>query len=171
MNIWPLPPWLPPRVMMSDYDGNFARYIDAVHAIFRNDFEDRSRQPQLDGLWVRHRRDPVDRGKSAGFWHCVSEDVGNKREADRRIDTSRCECIGWVRAVIVNASDPRVDRWENDRNGNRNTLLWFDEDYLVVLSHRTRDDGFRYFQLLTAYPTPQEHRKAKLRSERDSSKM
>ena len=50
-------------------------------------------------------------------------------------------------------------------------LIWLQEEFLVVLAERTRKrDGFAYFQLVTAYWTPEEARKAKLRRERDEAR-
>ena len=44
------------------------------------------------------------------------------------------------------------------------------QHYLVVLAERTRKhDGFQYLQLITAYQTPEDSRKRKLRAERDSA--
>jgi hypothetical protein len=61
-----------------------------------------------------------------------------------------------------------VDVWKNGRHGDERTLVWYREEFLVVLAARRRArDGFRYFQLITAYETKEEHRKSKLRRERD----
>lgn len=50
-------------------------------------------------------------------------------------------------------------------------LFWFREEFLVVLAERTRvRDGFQYMQLVTAYCTAEEHRRKKLREERDNWK-
>jgi hypothetical protein len=73
--------------------------------------------------------------------------------------------------VIVNAdSASEIDAWENQRQGETRILLWFREEFLVVLARRTRKhDGFRYLQLITAYHTPENSRRKKLRAERDSA--
>jgi len=68
------------------------------------------------------------------------------------------------------ASAHEIDAWKNQRQGEIRSLLWFREEYLVVLAERTRKhDGFRYVQLITAYHTPEESRKRKLRTERDAA--
>lgn len=159
-----VPAWLPSLLLMADHDNIFPIYIEAVYDVFRRDFVDS--QPKLNGKWVRHRRDPIYDGKEAGFWHCAST---GDNEDDRLPDMARCERIGWIRAVIENAAEPEINIWENKRGANTNTLLWFDEDYLVILGNRTRvRDGFQYYQLLTAYCTWEESRKKKLRRERDA---
>ena len=134
-----------------------------------NIYLDESCHLEHHGKWVRCRRDPIYDGKYAGFWHCVSE---GSDEANRTPDLRRCERIGWVRAVIVNAdSASEIDSWENQRQGEPRNLLWFREEYLVVLAQRTRKhDGFQYLQLITAYHTPEKSRRKKLRTERDSAR-
>jgi len=47
-------------------------------------------------------------------------------------------------------------------------LLWFNEEFLIVLGERHRKrDGFKYMQLITAYCVKEERRKKSLREERD----
>lgn len=133
-------------------------WIDTAYAVFHKDFI--ASTPTLDGQRVACRRRPVCSGKEVGFWHCISE---GSIELDRTPDPDRCERIGWVRAVIENATDPLVDRWENERSGDRRLLLWYAEAFLVVLASRRT-----YLQLVTSSPTDLEHRKRKLRRERDA---
>jgi len=160
------PSWLPPLILLNDCGGDWSMYVEAIYARFKEDLL--TNQPKYGGKWVRCRRDPIYDGKYAGFWHCVSE--GND-ETNRTPDLRRCERIGWVRAVIVNAnSTGAIDSWKNERQGEIRNLFWFREEYLVVLAERTRkQDGFQYLQLITAYQTPEESRKRKLRAERDSA--
>lgn len=159
------PAWLPALMLLSDYDGRWNAYVEAVYARFKDDML--TNQPKFDGMWVRSRRDPIYDGKYAGFWHCVSE---GKDEAERTPDLRRCERIGWLRPVIVEAhAAEEIDVWRNQRQRDTRRLLWFNEEYLVVLAERTRQrDGFQYMQLVTAYCTTEESRKEKLRKERDS---
>ncbi len=158
--------WLPPLILLNDYGGDWSRYVNAIYERFEQDLL--TNQPKYDGKWVRCRRDPIYDGKYAGFWHCVSE---GSSEANRTPDLRRCERIGSVRAVIVNADSTReIDSWKNERQGEIRNLLWFREQYLVVLAERTRKhDGFQYLQLITAYQTLEESRKRKLRVERNSA--
>ena len=158
------PPWLPTLLLMADHDHAWKAYIDAVYAVFERDMV--ISQPKFDGCWVRCRRDPLYDSKIAGFWHCVQE---GPDEEQRTPDLRRCERVGWIRAVIDHATDPQVDVWSNRRGTDQRWLLWYREQYLVVLAERKRArDGFRTFQLITAYCTPEENRKRRLRSERDA---
>ena len=157
--------WLPELITLNDYEGNWPIYCDAIYDRFKNTMiED---QPRFEGKWIRCRRDPIYDNKYAGCWHCMSE---GPNEEDRTPDMRRCERILWPRAIIDNAElTEAIDVWKNQRGRNKNILFWFNEEYLVVLSERTRRrDGFEYLQFITAYCTPEESRKRKLRSERDA---
>jgi hypothetical protein len=157
--------WLPALILFADYGGDWSRFINAVFAVFYRDFI--QSQPQLLGKRVGCRRDLVD-GKEAGFWHCVSE---GPEEEHRKPDLRRCERVPWIRPIIENVTDASVDHWTNQRGRDTRHLLWLDEAFLVVLAERTRrQGGFAYFQLITAYCTPEEQRKEKLRRERDAAR-
>ena len=87
-------------------------------------------------------------------------------EDDRLPDLRRCERIRWVRWVIENAVEhAEIDIWQNTRKTEVNTLLWFREEYLVVLGQRQG-----YWLLRTAYCTEKSGRIAQLRQERDASR-
>jgi hypothetical protein len=156
--------WLPDLWTLPEVRGDWETFVEHAYTLFRRDFVES--QPRYRGRWVRCRRDPMEAdGKEAGFWHCTSE---GPNEQERTPSIRRCERIAWVRAIIENSTKPGVDVWENERGGETRTLLWYREEFLVVLAVRVRPrDGFRYFQLITAYNTPEEHRRRKLRKERD----
>ena len=83
-------------------------------------------------------------------------------EDDRTPDLRRCERIRWVRWVIQNApTHAEIDEWQNTRGTEVNTLLWFREEYLVVLA---RHQG--YWLLRTAYCTEKSGRIRQLQRER-----
>ncbi|MFA5555016.1 MAG: hypothetical protein WCZ89_04020 [Phycisphaerae bacterium] len=161
-----LPEWLPTLILLEDFDGNWDRYINEVFSIFYQDFIET--QPKFRGQWVRCRRDLIN-GKEAGFWHCTSEGAD---EINRTPDLRRCERIRWVRAIIEHQDSGVVETWQSLRKGEKRYLLWFNEEFLIVLSERQRKrDGFQYIQLITAYCTEEEHRKRSLRRERDVFRM
>ena len=154
------PSWLPKLVSLQDHDGDGSRFLEFVFGEFHAHFI--QSQPKFRDRWVRCRRDPMEGGKEAGFWHCIA---GGEHGADPEI--RRMERIRWVRRVIEHADDPLVDVWMARRGTDRHWCLWFREEYIVVLAERTGKKG-GYWQLVTAYDTPQEHRKRKLRKERDT---
>lgn len=157
---------LPPLILFDDYGRDWDRYIDAAFAIFYRDFIET--QPKLDGKWVRCRRDPMSDGKEAAFWHCVSSE---SIEDWRRDDFRRIERISWIRFAIEHAGQDNIDRWTNIRYGKTCHLIWVYEEFLVVLEERRwKHEGHEYFQLITAYCTLENHRKRKLRDERNASR-
>jgi hypothetical protein len=148
--------WLPPLVCLPDYQGDFAKYLDAVYAYFKADFIDS--KVLFGETRISLKRHPQFQNKEYVFWHITSEgDV----ETERIPDFRRCERIRWVKPIIENASDPAVKQWENNRKGDRRVCLWLEEeDYLVVLALR-KD----YILLWTAYMTNFEHTRQKLQRE------
>jgi hypothetical protein len=156
------PSWLPGLLTLESCGGNWDVWIAAVYAKFK---EDMLSPPPVEfrDCRVGCRRDPICLGKEAGFWHCTSS---GKTEEDRTPDPRRCERVGWLRAVLENADDPQVDIWENERDGDRRILVWFREEFLIVLAVRKAG----YAQLVTAYLVEQDHTKRKLRKERDEWK-
>lgn len=159
-----IPDWIPKLTLLDDFGGDWNRYIDHLFSIFYKDFIES--QPKFQNCWVRCRRDPIYDGKEAGFWHCTSDGTDEKTRVP---DLRRCERIGWVRAVIEHVEDSRIDCWSNTRNSEKRWLLWFNEEFLVVLAERIRkSDDFRYMQLITSYCTVEQHRRVKLRKERDA---
>ena len=69
-----------------------------------------------------------------------------------------------MRWVIENAAThPEIDERQNMRGTEVNTLLWYREEYLVVLAQRQD-----YWLLRTAYCTEKSGRIRQLRKERDA---
>ena len=103
--------------------------------------------PETDGRWF-------------AFWHLIQE---GEIEDDRLPALRRCERIRWIKYVVEqwNADDD-VEWWENTRGKERNVLLWYREEYLVILARRSG-----YWLLKSAYDTSQPHRVRSLRKERD----
>lgn len=152
------PDWLPDLI---EFEGDWNAFVEVVYTRFCDDLV--HNKVWFRGDRVSVRRSPESQGKGFGFWHCVSE--GGRHEESRVPDLDRCRRICWIRAIIENCSDPRVDHWTNQRGRETNHLLWFDEQYLVVLAERSG-----YYLLKTAYLTEREHTRRKLRRERDAAK-
>lgn len=150
----------PDLVPFQAFGGDWETYQAALYRIFQQEIA--SGGLRFQGLPVSCRRLPQTGGRWAAFWHLVQE---GPAEEDRTPDLRRCERIRWVRWVIENANThPEIDRWKNTRYTERNALLWYREEYLVVLTRR-RD----YWLLKTAYCTERSGRIAQLRRERDTS--
>ena len=151
-----VPDWLPPLVRLSDYGGDWDRYLDALYKHFESDFV--KNRPQFRGRRLGLKRHPLLEGREATFWHIISE---GRDEASRTPDLRRCERIRWIRAVIEHADDPAVKVWENTRQGEFRVCLWLEEqEYLAVLADRKE-----YLLPWTAYMVTRSHRKGKLQSE------
>ena len=148
----------PDLLLFSDFDGNWIVYEQELNRIF---------MACIARAGLEYRRVPVScrrhdevAGRWASFWHLVSE---GRIEDDRTPDLRRCERLQWIPWVISNAGSHRdIDVWENMRKRESNTLLWYREEYLVVLAQR-RD----YWLLKSAYCTTQRGRIEKQRRDRD----
>jgi hypothetical protein len=150
----------PPDLLpLTVYGGDWVAYEAELYRIFMADLA--KGRVRFGGLRVACRRNPETEGKWASFWHLVQE---GPVEDDRLPDLRRCERIRWVRWVIENAVEhAEIDIWQNTRKTEVNTLLWFREEYLVVLGQRQD-----YWLLRTAYCTEEDLRIFKLRKERDA---
>lgn len=149
--------WIPDLL---EFAGDWNKFVDDVYARFCDDLV--RGQASYCGKRVGVRRHPESRGKGHGFWHCVSE---GGLEEERTPDLERCRRVGWIRAVIENTDKAEVETWTNVRGSETCHLLWYREEYLVVLVER---EG--YFMLRTAYRTDRPHTKRKLRAEADLAK-
>lgn len=151
--------WLPPLVLLVDYDGNWGSYLEAVYAIFRRDFV--TSKPTYPGRRVGLKRHPIERGKEATFWHFISE---GRREEDRLPDLRRCERIGWPRPMIEAVRTERVRCWQTRRRFETRVLIALEDfSYVVVLADRSE-----YILPWTAFTVEREHRRRILEREYDS---
>lgn len=150
----------PPDLLpFQNFGGDWDRYKKELNRIFTEKivhgglrFRDRR---------VSCRRIPETKGLWASFWHLIQE---GKEEDERTPDMRRCERLPWIPWVINNATThPEIDEWQNRRGNEINTLLWYREEYLVVLSQRRG-----YWLLKTAYVTKGKYRIMRLRKERDT---
>lgn len=150
----------PPDLLpFAAFGGDWAAYEAELHRIFIAEIA--RGELTFRGDRVNCRRLPEAAGRWASFWHLVQE---GRVEDDRMPDLRRCERIRWVRWVIENAAaHAEIDMWQNTRGTETNTLLWFREEYLVVLGQRQG-----YWLLRTAYCTERSRRIAQLTKERDA---
>lgn len=144
---------------LKHFGGDWVAYEADIYSIFVAELANGALQ--YEGLRVGCRRHPETEGKWASFWHLVQE---GRVEEERLPDLRRCERIRWVRWVIENAqAHADIDVWQNKRGSEVNALLWYREEYIVILGERRG-----YWLLRTAYCTDQNGRVAKLRKERDA---
>lgn len=85
------------------------------------------------------------------------------RTTARPICVAASACGGCVGPIENAPTHAEIDEWQNRRGTEINTLLWYREEYLVVLAQRQN-----YWLLKTAYCTEQRGRIEKLRRERDA---
>lgn len=131
--------WLPELLLFEDSDGNWGEYIELLHEKFLDDFH-RS-PPTWPGKRVGLKRHPEYAGKSATFWHMISE---GSTEADRTPDLRRCERIPWPRPLIGEFDDmpagtgrSRIIWWKESRGKEERYLLALsDFSYVVVVVDR-----------------------------------
>ena len=151
---------LPLLITLSDYEGDWSSYIEAVYQQFRSDFI--ASAPQFMGRRVGISHNPIYDHKEATFWHCMSEGCV---EAERLPDFRRCERIGWIRHLIEAVPHPEIKCWENQRHGKKRIVISVsDFSYVVILAERTN-----YLLLLTAYEVEYSHQQRKLSREYDQA--
>jgi hypothetical protein len=149
----------PDLITLAAFNGDWSAYEDALYEIFMNEIA--HGDLTFNGARISCRRIPESENRWASFWHLIQE---GKLEDDRTPDLRRCERLRWVTWVIQNAgADASIDVWRNIRKTDANVLLWYQEEYLVVLSERQG-----YHLLKTAYCTEQRRRIEQLRRERDA---
>lgn len=148
--------WLPKILELPAYSGDWNTYFEAVYAVFFKDFV--QNKPIFRGQRLGLKKHPKYEGKSATFWHFISE---GSIEANRTPDLRRCERIGWPAPIVNNSQDTLVRCWKNVRKGDIRIILWLvKEDYVVVLSERKG-----YLLPWTAYILTYQHSRQKLERE------
>lgn len=143
---------LPELIELSQFGGNFARYLEAVYEIFTDEFV--RNRPSFRGVRLGLKKYPVTEGKEATFWHMTSE---GEDEQNRLPDLRRLERIKWPSFLINNSEHPYLKVWENTRGTKTNVLILHkDENYVVILRK-----GNGYLLPWTAYLIEYEWRKKK----------
>ncbi len=131
--------WLPELLLFEDAQGNWELYLDRLHARFTADFIDS--KPSWPGKRVGVKRHPESAGKSATFWHLITDGLV---ESEREINFRRCERIRWPRPMIDEFdaiapvdSTSRIVWWKETRNNEERYLLAPEDfSYLVVVADR-----------------------------------
>ena len=150
--------WLPALV---PFDWNrYDESLEVAYRAFVRDFGSEKARPSFQGRRLGLKRHPELDGKSATFWHFVTE---GKVEADRTPVRTRIERIAWPRELIVETGrvPPRVHVWSAKRGRSTRWMIALEDfSYLVVL-----DDRGEYLLPWTAYPVEHDHQREKLRRE------
>ena len=153
--------WLPELLTFSEAGGNWTRYLELLHRQFLRDFVDS--KPSWPGKRVGLKRHPEYDGKSATFWHMISE---GQEEAERFPDLRRCERISWPRPMMdefdetaPGTSACRLVWWKEKRGQEQRYLLALpDFSYVVVIADRGE-----FVLPWTAYYVEYAHRRIKFR--------
>lgn len=147
---------LPELITLSEYDGNFNLYLEAIYELFKKDFIEK--HPVFQGTRVGLKKHPQREGKEATFWHMISE---GEDEPTRVPDLFRMERIKWPAALINDSEHPYLKVWENKRGSKTNVLIFHEQKaYLVVLRK-----GADYLIPWTAYLITYRNRKERLLKE------
>jgi hypothetical protein len=148
--------WLPPLVSLTDYNGDWTTYLDALYTWFKQDFI--NNKPTFQGRRLGLKRQPLTLGKESTFWHFISE---GKIEQNRTPDLRRCERIRWPKPVIEHVPNPKLKWWITVKSNEERIHIWLEEeDYVVVLADRKT-----YLLPWTAFLITRKHTKKKLSKE------
>jgi hypothetical protein len=153
--------WLPELLRLEDSSGNWKDYVERLHRQFLTDFV--ASKPDWHGKRVGLKNHPEYDGKSATFWHMISE---GSVEADRTPDMRRCERIAWPR--------PMMDEFDDAAPGTTGCqALWWTELRGTETRYHLAPDDFSYVVVVadrgafvlpwTAYYVEHAHRREKLR--------
>ena len=154
-----MPLKLPGLIRISDYGGDWEKYLEAIYTLFKIDFIDN--QAFFNGTILGLKRYPLIRDKEATFWHLITKD--DKEAQDRLADLRRCERIKWPKFIIDNNKDDDIKVWETIKNNDLRIHIAYKWEYVVVLSRRKG-----YLLLWTAFVVEHNHKKKKMKKEYDS---
>ena len=119
-------------------------------------------------LRLSFRHHPLVNDLPKWFWHIISEGPQQTPEENRKVDTTRCQRLHWIRAIVEEfcsayPSLEKVHWWISSRSiprTNRYLISLPDYSYVVVFDQKPS-----YVLLVTAYPVTQKHRRKKLEKE------
>ena len=143
---------LPELIELSQFGGNFTKFLEAGYEVFVNEFV--HKKPSFRGMRLGLKKYPLTDGKEATFWHMTSE---GEDENNRLPDLRRLERIKWPSHLINNSEHPYLKVWENTRGTKKNILILHEEESYIVILRR----GNGYLLPWTAYLIEHEWRKKK----------
>jgi hypothetical protein len=162
----------PDLIELGDYGGDYDSYEEALLAVYEADLWKGG--ITFNGLNVIprvHKRFMV--GEKTLDWTFAHFTSRGSVDADRELDLRRCERLGWVKPIIMNAHLDCVKVWENDRynqNGQaiRSVVLWCQiANSKIVLTkvHGKKND---YYVVTTFYLVNDSKRVKNLNDEYDN---
>lgn len=128
------PEWLPDLIRLADFDNDWEAFEKCLYGHFERDFI--HDPPKVRGMEFKLKRYPLILGRSATFWHLLSE---GKVEDSRQVDLERCARICWPRKILERLMDPNHDLkvWREKRHGDERIHIALpDFSYIVVLAQR-----------------------------------
>lgn len=143
--------WLPPPADISLWEEDIETLIEQLYLIYEGDFI--HNPPSFRNAPVQRKKYPLTDGKDTTFWHIITQG----QEPNRKAIPERCQCLPWIKPVILNESTNDVKVWPVKRGQETRYNLFLEEkNFLVVLAQRKE-----YFIIWTAYPV-YKHTKKKL---------
>lgn len=145
--------WLPDRITLVEYAGDWESYNEALYTVFKRDFIDGV--PIFRGRKVLLPRSREDfRDKNGTFVHLTTE---GPVEENRTADLERCARIPWLRPMLENGNPDEVIAYRTkDSRGVRWVVALSDYSFAIVLQ-----DIKANYLLLTAY-VPDKNRRRQM---------
>lgn len=126
---------LPRKIYLTDFSGNYTKFIDAVYEVFELDFI--KYHPTFGGVRLGLKYYPAYQDRAYTFYHMTHE---GEIESERLPDLRRCECMPWARPTIEKTTEYSLKFWEQKRKGSRRICIWLetedDVDYFLILDIR-----------------------------------
>lgn len=153
---------LPAIITLNDYGGDYHKFIDAIFAVFNEDFN--KHKASFGSHILRYKYHPEFQDRAYTFYHMTHKGhIENERTPDLR----RCERMPWARPTVEKAEEYSLKFWESIRKGKRRVCIWLDVDngdnYYVILEVRKT-----YVLLWTAYYAEYDNEVQKKQKEYDS---
>ena len=150
---------LPSKIVLTDFGGNYASFIDALYEVFRKDFIDD--KTCFGSYKISLKFHPLFQGRAYTFYHITHK---GEDEANRIPDLRRCECLPWANPVIENTEKWKLRFWMQYRQKGIRICIWLDNeddiDYFIILDVRKT-----YILLWTSFVAEHSHEKNKKEKE------
>lgn len=153
--------WLPALILFADSQNDWQQYLQTIYDVFHRDFV-LNKPKWATGQRVALKKHPEYDGKSATFWHMISE---GKNEAERTPDLRRCERIAWLFPCMESFDNKAYYEtqkilWWKEKRGSEERFILAIEDFSYVMVVADRGN---YVLPWTAYHVGYEHQKRKYR--------